>query len=58
MPEELHERVKKLAKDYGTSVNELVNIACEEFLRSGKIESLEQRIVELEKEVFDKKKKK
>jgi len=52
MPEELHERIKKLAKDYGTSVNEMVNIACEEFLRSGKIEALEQRITELEKK-FD-----
>jgi len=51
MPTELHERIKKLAQDYGTSVNEMVNIACEEFLRSGKIEALEHRIAAIEKEV-------
>ena len=54
MPAELHERIKKLAQDYGTSVNEMVNIACEEFLRSGKIEALENRIEAIEKEVFGK----
>ena len=51
MPAELHERIKKLAKDYETSVNEMVNIACEEFLRSGKIETLENRLEAVEKDI-------
>jgi len=51
MPEELHERIKKLARDYGTSVNEMVNIACEEFLQSGRIETLERRIEAIEKDI-------
>lgn len=53
MPEDLHKRIKSLAKDYGVSMNELVNMACEEFALTGRLPELEKRVSELEKEVKD-----
>jgi hypothetical protein len=51
MPEDLYQRIKILAAEYSVSLNEMVNLSCEEFLRSGKIEFLEKKILKLEKEL-------
>jgi hypothetical protein len=51
MPDDLHARIKVFADDYGTSVNELINMACEEFIKTGQLDDLEKRVSELECEV-------
>jgi hypothetical protein len=57
MSDDLLERIKKISNEYGFSVNELINMACEEFLKSGKFDDFEKRLLELEKEVVELKKK-
>ena len=51
MPDDLHKRVKKLAKEYGTSVNGLINTTMKGLLESEGLSALEQRVSELEREV-------
>ena len=58
MSEELHARIQKLADDYNMSLNAMINHACEEFLRDGKIEALERRVTELERKFENESKKK
>jgi predicted DNA-binding protein len=58
MPDDLNERLARLAEMQGISKNELINTACEKFLKTGNFADLEWRITELEKEVFKKKTKK
>jgi predicted DNA-binding protein len=48
MPDELHDRISKFADELGVSKNALINMACEEFLRTGKIEEIEKRLSEIE----------
>ena len=58
MPDDLHQRIKDLADDYGMSMNNFINMACEEFAQSGRIPDLEKRVAELEKQVKELKGKK
>jgi hypothetical protein len=53
MPDELHERAKKLAKKLGMSLTAFVNLAVHE--KTFDFSELEKRIIELEKEVFKEK---
>jgi hypothetical protein len=56
MPDELHLRVKKLAKEYGTSVTGLINTTMKGLTEAEGLAALEKRVSELEKEVFKKEK--
>jgi predicted DNA-binding protein len=51
MPDELNNRLEKLAKEYGISKNTLINTACEDFLKTGRIDDLEKRVEAIEKEL-------
>lgn len=48
LPAELRERIESLAKDYGLSLNKLIAIACEDFVRTGRLDKLEKRVEALE----------
>ena len=53
MPDELHERIKALAVEYGTDVKSLINMTMRGLADfQGDFTALEQRVSELEKEVF------
>ena len=54
MPDDLHKRITELSENYGVSVNTLINMACDEFEKTGLIDELKRRIEQLEKEVFKK----
>jgi predicted transcriptional regulator len=54
IPDELHKKAQKLAKKMGMSLTAFINLAIHE--KTLDIEELEQRITELEKEVFKKEK--
>ena len=58
MPDDLHDRVKQLAQEYGTSVNGLINTTMKGLLESEGLEAVERRVSELEKEVKKLKEKK
>ncbi len=58
MPDELHKRIEALCDDYGVSMNTLVNMACEEYLKTGRLPDLEEKVSKLEKEVKELKGKK
>jgi DNA repair ATPase RecN len=51
MPDELHDKIKALAKEYGTSVNGLINQKMKEFADLNEVLQLEKLVFELEKEV-------
>lgn len=51
MPDDLHEKIKRLADEYGLSVTAFINIKMKSVIEEGNLESLEKRISELEKEV-------
>jgi hypothetical protein len=51
MPEDLHQRLLKLSENYGVSLNTLINMACEEFEKTGRLDELERRIEELENQI-------
>jgi DNA repair ATPase RecN len=48
MPDELHKRVKELAKKYGTSVTGLINTTMKGLTESEGLVALEKRVTELE----------
>ena len=54
MPEHLHARVKKIAEEKGVSVTGLINMVMSEHVEGDRIQDLEKRVSELEKEVFKK----
>ncbi|GHT13300.1 hypothetical protein FACS1894170_09130 [Planctomycetales bacterium] len=56
MPDELHQRVKVLAKKYGTSVTGLINTTMKGLSESEGLAALERRVAELEKEIKEMKK--
>ena len=56
MPDDLHERIKALAKEYGTSVTGFINTTLKNFIESGGVSALEKRVSELEKQVSELKK--
>jgi len=58
MPDDLNERLAHLADMQGISKNELINTACEKYLKTGNFADLESRFSELEKEVAKLKNKK
>ena len=58
MPDDLNDRLTRLADMQGISKNELINTACEKFLKTGNFADLESRVSELEKDVEKLKKKK
>jgi hypothetical protein len=51
MPDDLNDRITRLADMQGISKNELINAACEKFLKTGNFADLESRVSELEKEL-------
>jgi predicted transcriptional regulator len=51
MPDDLNDRLIRLADMQGISKNELINTACEKYLKTGNFSDLESRVSELEKEV-------
>lgn len=51
LPADIRERIESLAKDYGLSINKLVSMACEDFVRTGRLDELEKRIEALEQRV-------
>jgi predicted DNA-binding protein len=53
MPDDLNDRLTRLADMQGISKNELINAACEKYLRTGNFSDLERRVSELEKEVSE-----
>lgn len=55
MPNDLHERVKKLAAEYGISVTALINLTMKEVIKSQDYSELEKRIEEIERQLADKK---
>ena len=57
MPDDLNDRLTRLADMQGISKNELINTACEKYLKTGNFADLESRVSELEKEVVKLKKK-
>jgi len=58
MPDDLNDRLTRLADMHGISKNELINTACEKYLKTGNFADLESRVSELEKEIEKLKKKK
>ena len=54
MPDELHEKVKRLADESGMSVTAFINMKMKSAIDEGSLEAIEKRVVELEKEVFKK----
>jgi len=58
MPNDLNDRLTRLADMHGISKNELINTACEKYLKTGDFADLESRVSELEKEVAELKKRK
>ena len=51
MPDDLNNRLIRLADMQGISKNELINTACEKYLKTGNFADLESRVSELEKEM-------
>jgi len=58
MPDDMHKRLKNLAKAHGNSVTGLINTLVREYLESGNLVSLEKRVSDLEQEVKKLKEKK
>lgn len=54
MPDDLHEKVKAMAEEYGMSVTAFINMKMKSAVEEGSIEAIEKRVSELEKEVFKK----
>jgi hypothetical protein len=57
MPDELHNRIRKIAKERQTNVTALINEVMSDFIENNSISilDLEKRIEMLEKEVFKEK---
>jgi predicted DNA-binding protein len=55
MPDDLHDRAKKLAKKLGMSLNAFVNMSVHEQLLD--VDDLEKRVVEIEKQMKEMQKK-
>lgn len=51
IPDELNDKIAKIADEYGVSKNLLITMACEDFIKSGKLEDIEKRLVLVEKEL-------
>jgi predicted DNA-binding protein len=54
MPDELHKRISELADEHGISTNTAINLAIEKYLQDDRIDLLEQRIKEIERQLAEK----
>ena len=58
MPDDLHKRVKKVAKEKGMTITGMINMLLTDYVDGeSEIEAIKKRLDVLEKEVFEKKKK-